>query len=365
MKTIYSIIEDKKHTKQQPGSFEWWYFDAISEDDRFHLVIIFYEGIPFSTKYIKAVETNKRSEDSLAVNHPGLSVSIYDHGKPIFYSLSEYAPGDCDFSEDEIVLQIGNNRLKGEIKEEKLEFRLFIHEELPCGDKIKGELRFSSEANFSREVKSSINLLNEAHQWYLVQPRAEVRGKISISTKSKVEQNIIFKGTGYHDHNLGSNSLHQMGKWYWGRFHFRNRTFVFYYFPDFFDEKKVGWIFNDHNEVLTSFDSVQVESLLRNPFLLASNRYLLFTSETDKQSKADIYLDRSIDSGPFYQRFIAKGVIRVSESEEFTSFGMAEFIKPERIKNRLFWPLIHMRYRYVNEKPHPVQRISALYRLTW
>ena len=80
--------------KSTPGSYEWWYFDAISADNQYSLAIIFYEGNPFSRRYMDAIE---RNENDRANAYPAISISIYKSGEPIFYSFEEVPRGDAVF----------------------------------------------------------------------------------------------------------------------------------------------------------------------------------------------------------------------------------------------------------------------------
>ena len=55
------LSSELPHKKEIPGSYEWWYFDAMSADKKWAIVIIFYEGNPFSPAYIKAQEEARSS----------------------------------------------------------------------------------------------------------------------------------------------------------------------------------------------------------------------------------------------------------------------------------------------------------------
>ena len=39
--------KDTKTSKPKPGSYEWWYFDAVDENSGLSLVVIFLMGILF------------------------------------------------------------------------------------------------------------------------------------------------------------------------------------------------------------------------------------------------------------------------------------------------------------------------------
>ncbi len=42
---------DRFFDRTSPGAHEWWYFDAISDDGRDALVIVWYAGLPFDPSY--------------------------------------------------------------------------------------------------------------------------------------------------------------------------------------------------------------------------------------------------------------------------------------------------------------------------
>ena len=46
-----SIASDVWHPKAKGEGFEWWYFDALSEDERDAVVIIFLDNFIFSPRY--------------------------------------------------------------------------------------------------------------------------------------------------------------------------------------------------------------------------------------------------------------------------------------------------------------------------
>ncbi|MDZ7682097.1 MAG: hypothetical protein U5J63_10410 [Fodinibius sp.] len=127
--------------RSSPGGYEWWYFDAISADDRYSVVIILYEGNPFSTRYNKGLLDG---EAPLPDEHPAISISIYEHNDPIYYSFTEFDAADCFFGEEEPSVTVGPHEMKSNLEAGHLRHTLQLDEQLPSGDGLQAELNFES-----------------------------------------------------------------------------------------------------------------------------------------------------------------------------------------------------------------------------
>lgn len=49
-------LDENPFPNKPSGGYEWWYFDALSEDRNWFFVIIFYQGNPFSPEYIRSIK---------------------------------------------------------------------------------------------------------------------------------------------------------------------------------------------------------------------------------------------------------------------------------------------------------------------
>lgn len=360
MKIQSNPRQDVRSRQRQPGSYEWWYFDAISDDGRYSFVVIFYEGNPFSTRY------NARLLDDaqpLPSEHPAVSISIYEQDEPIYYSFTEFEPADCSFGEQQPLVRIGNHQMKGEVGDEKLSYTITLNEELPSGDAVKAELTFESSATgklFDSEGKKS-----PGHLWNLVQPRAEVSGNLCIKAKNESRTKIRFEGTGYHDHNAGQEPMRdEFTDWYWGRFHFDYGTLVYYVMNRQKAKQHQAWLFDsDNSRIIERFEEIDLVDKGLTLFGLKSARKIGLQSE-----RAEIQVQQRslLDNGPFYQRYRSDAYLRwLDEDLVESATGISEYIYPNRIYARLFWPFVDMRIHYKAEKPHWVQRSKMLYRWTW
>lgn len=353
MNIISNYSKDTKTEKPISGSYEWWYFDAQSSDG-YKFVIIFYEGNPFSRRYIRAQENDSSSK---AEQFPAISISVYKGKKPIYYSFREVDFKSAEFSSELPKGAVEKNRFEGRSHQTRLEYVVSLDQTLSNGDSIKGNLTFSADQQSLPFFSSSENH-DESHEWNLVMPSCHVRGKIHIS--GYYEEEIDFKGLGYHDHNVGFEPLKEsFTEWYWGRYHLDNFTFVYYLMNLKESWEKRAWLIDKTGEVLRC-DNIKTEDYGLNLFGLRTARVIKAQA---KNSDLYLQLDKTLDSGPFYQRFGGRLLMKSGNAVK-ESRGISEYIKPERIYQKIYWPLVNMRIAYPG-KDHWVQKNPVLYRWTW
>ncbi len=367
MKILSSVNEDVRHKKPEPGGYEWWYFDAIDPSGIFRIVIIFYDGIPFSLDYIDACKKANSEKLALAENHPGISISVYENDKPIFYDLSEYPQEKCSFSSEETSVVIGNNKLHSLSEDDIVTYILELDEELPDGDHLKGTITFSGKMISGELAQETSYSIKDRHVWNLVSPKTKVSAEIELQTRIYEKKDILFTGNGYHDHNYGHIPMYDTFRdWYWARFHFEKYSLVIYAMNDE-KERHQAWLIEDKTgKVACTFTDIVFEDYAVNTFLLGFNRHIRISGNDKNNPDIQIFLNKKLDSGPFYVRFAADAILHLPELNKVEkSDGIAEYIYPSRMKWKIFWPLIRMRLRMVGRKPHPVQKSPGLYRWTW
>jgi len=364
--TIYSIQrlmqiisdsgKDVRSRKPSPGSYEWWYFDAASHDGTYSLVVIFYDGNPFSRRYADAL---KRGEKNLAKYYPAVSISVYKGSSPVFYSFEEVLPEEALFSAHKPEGFVKGNRFVKVESGDKLVYRLTLDQRLPGGDHLSAELTFTSQRhNFILAENQTDSGGNEKHSWNLVQPYADVEGLITVSGYSG--QKIKFSGRGYHDHNTGNEPMHRsFSEWYWGRIHFAGGTLAYYLMNENNVLNSKGWLFDESGNV-TLMDGITTDDIGLNKFGLHSARKI---EKKDGDIRFLIQKNEVVDDGPFYQRFLNRMVLQ-AEGRTIQGQGISEYIYPSRIHTKLFRPLVNMRIQYPG-RAHWVQKNPRLYRWTW
>lgn len=358
MQIISDLRRDVKSDKPIPGSYEWWYFDAISASGEYSIVVIFYEGNPFSRRYMDAV---RHGEKNVASCYPAISLSVYKNGDPLFYSFEEVLPEQAEFSEVKPAGSVKNNQFWSDSDEKRLIYCLKLNQILPGGDKLKGELTYSSD-RLNMKLNGTKPPGQEKHCWNLVQPCAEVSGCLTLSGYN--DHDIDFEGTGYHDHNIGHEPMRESFKeWYWGRVHFSDNTLVYYLMNEKNRMQSKAWVIGINGDVDLIEDGIELGDIGYNLFGLQSARKISRQSKKNREQEFLIQKSEIIDDGPFYQRFISK--VMLHDGKKIAQGrGINEYIFPSRIHSRLFRPLVNMRIQYPGEA-HWVQKNPRLYRWTW
>lgn len=342
--------------KKTPGAYEWWYFDAISDDGETEFVIIFYEGNPFSRRYIQSQQNGKAST---AEHFPAISISVYQNHKPVYYSFTEVDKRNATFARDVPEIEIGDHRLEVQRDQDLVIYCLKLNEVLPSGDFIEGTLKFKCE-----NLNGILDLDQTNHQWHVMAPYAKVSGDLTWSDSNGKPITMNFTGAGYHDHNVGSEPLKdQFDEWYWGRFHFEDKTLI-YYVTDEESQNEFGWLIGtDEQRIVQIFDSIALKDRHRTFFGLKTAKKIILGCD---EGEVMIQQSRLMDNGPFYQRFNSDAFLSIPVQNLVQNCtGITEYLYPARIYNRLYWPLTNMRIRYKKEPPHWVQRSKMLYRWTW
>jgi len=358
---------DIRTTKVTPGAYEWWYFDGISDDGVYSFVLIFYEGNPFSPRYMKRQRSARNGSNGYAGEHPAISISIYKNQDPIYYSFTEFDKSDCRFDEEEPSLKVGDHSMEGTVESGIIDYQISLKESLPSGDRLVGHLSFKSPEPSHPLFASGAGLVERGHSWNLVQPRAVVEGKLRIYARAESETVINFSGTGYHDHNTGKEPMkHEFRDWYWGRFHFERGTLIYYIMnrKDSHSRQEQGWLVTpDNGQIVQEFPTIQLQDMGWSKFGIRSARKIMLSNE---KAHVTIQQARLLDDGPFYQRFNSDSFINITGQDLMEAAqGISEYIRPDRIHWRAFWPILNMRIRYRNGRTHWVQRSKMLYRLTW
>src|SRR5215203_3027736 len=101
-----SVAADVWSPKPDAKAYEWWYFDALSDDGRDAVVIIFLDNFIFSPRY------NKNQVNPTKT--PAVAFTYYRDGKPVYRAINEFGDGDFSASETAPECRIGENFFKFE-----------------------------------------------------------------------------------------------------------------------------------------------------------------------------------------------------------------------------------------------------------
>lgn len=284
------------------GAHEWWYFDAIDAAANRAMTVIFFRGIPFS-----GVRQRHLADDADA--YPAVAFALTGATRCEAYLVNLHRTVAID--DDRLGIIIGANRasLRNGV------YTIAIDDELLDGRAVRASITFRTRGDSELADAAA----GAEHLWIPAAIDCDVEASIAIAG----EEPIVFRGRGYHDHNVGCAPLHEaVREWRWGRAHFRDHTIVFYE--------------SDRNELHGA--RIEDVELARNIYGAVYAKRLRVHAP---RGVYDVTQSRIIDNGPFYIRFLSR--FRAPDGEEVR--GFSEVLRPRALRWRWFWPLLDTRVR--------------------
>ncbi len=201
------------------NAYEWWYFDSVSDDGEWSLVVIFLLGSPFSP-YSRACELNQNANP---LQHNGVFVALHHRGRLLHYQYARYTPDQIAAREvgggSPMALQFGPNRWDG--LPDGRGFDIALNEENANRRRMVARIEFSDVAVGDSPVGKPLSVLSEpGHNWLpvIVGGRAHCRIELHSPAESREPETIVFRGSAYHDHNWGTLPFDStIRRWLWAR----------------------------------------------------------------------------------------------------------------------------------------------------
>jgi carotenoid 1,2-hydratase len=331
-----SVDDDVWHPSDAPGSYEWWYFDALADNGRDGVVVIFLDNFIFSPRY----NSHGRKKKTVKEHFPAIAFFYYRNGKAVYRSINELAPESFSASRSLPHCKIGENNFKLESLPYGTGFTVAIDGPLTNNRRVKADFEWLSiESNFMPQKTSP----EAGHKWNLVASRSDVTGKIVVTGKDSRETDVVnFRGTGYHDHNSDTRWMPvTVRQWQWGRAHFPNATVIFYRYAEVDSDVFMTKLFLITGGSMEKFDAEFVRGRKgRNKFGLGYPRS--FTLRAGDNIELTIEQNTAIDSSFFYLRFLSNARLRMGAFEGETA-AITEHLAPKALKYRWLDWLINMR----------------------
>lgn len=335
MKIISDLNDDVWH-KLGNSSYEWWYFDAIT-DNGYSFVVTFFYGLPFSPYYNEKIVQLEQGKDLAdPSNHVAFYFCLYENARPIAYILSEYTRKDFFASESKVDVKVGNNLLT---YDQEQGFLIKINDLALWGRKVEGEIAFKPE------FFPSINwpLKSSQHVWNCVSPRCQVHGELTITGLIK-KRKIALQAIGYHDHNYGIRPMHNdMKRWHWGRIHTKKQTAIYYIIENNNEPEAFLMVLSSNGEIVYCDQAIYQFKPKKD---LMGVEYFSQIKLNSKETNLIINIEKTykVDQGPFYLRFLASQKLEL-ETETVENIGFAEAFEPAKLFVKAYWPFIKMPIR--------------------
>jgi carotenoid 1,2-hydratase len=332
---ISSVGLDVHHPSKPKAGYEWWYFDAISDDGRDAVVIIFLENFVFSPRYNSAAQSRDISR-----RFPALAFFHYRDGKPIHRVINEYDESEFASSESTPSCRIGGNVFTVVAEKGGLKYIIDLDLTEKNARPFKAHYEFDV---FDRDVFGETPQRNHAaHEWNLVAPRCKVYGYSATSQGGSLSFRRDFRGIGYHDHNLDSRWLPDTVRtWDWGRVHLEDATVVFYDFTSS-DGGRVTKLFRTVNGVGRMTDcTVEEHGSKRDAFGLSYPRQVVYKG--DDGMTLTVSNSRPVDSSFFYLRFVNDVTVTTPSGKTVAGRALTERLVPHALRFRWLDWLVDMR----------------------
>lgn len=356
-----SIADDVRHPPSNPSAYEWWYFDALSDDASEAVVVIFLDNFIFSPHYNRQAQNSQlssrktpaakspESEDvgSRSQNQPlvpAVAFVYYRNGKPVYRAINELPPENFFADESVPHAEIGESNFKFESAPYGSGYSLSIKANLPRRRRLEARLEWLSLESDLLPANGNEFQATDAHRWNLVAPRSDVTGSIKVfDSRDKILDVRHFRGTGYHDHNLDSRWLPAtVNCWQWGRAHFPEETAIFYRYCELNCQTPLTKLLLVKNNELQIFDALYEES--KKSLSVFGLRFpKRITLRTENGIELQIEQQRAMDESFFYLRFLSEAELKPPAAETAQSFAITEHLAPRALKYRWLDWLVNMR----------------------
>lgn len=331
-----SLAADGWHDQDGEKSYEWWHFDALSDDGREALVITFTDNYVFSPRYA-APPGSGPDKVYPPKRFPAISLLYSVNGKSIFRLVSEYTARQFKANPASAQCTIGKSSFHLDTASYGSGYMISI--DIPIGplNRLQGAFEWLSIESDLRAPDEEEEGDHASNSWNIAAPRSDVTGHIEVvDRKGRSKRRFSFRGTGYHDHVAGSESFNDVIKSrQWGRAHFVDTTVIYRL------ENKHGsdaptaqfYLVRD-GKVHQREASFEEQLFRRDKFGIRYPRRLGFTTEDGMRLRVKPY--RVIASSFCEIRFLSEMTLMLRDGRPRRTIGFSEYIAPKNLKYRLF-----------------------------
>ena len=328
-----SLTTNRGRKESNPGAFERWHFDALSDDGREVLVITFHDNFALSPRY-NGIENGKGGNSPSTVrNVPAVSLTYSIDGKAVVRTVNEFRTDEAVTANDGGRLSIGASSFQIDTVSYGSGFVLRIDLLTARKRRIEAELEWLFiESNLSDDADETPD---SSALWKLVAPRSDVSGRISIIGRRGDSKRIVhFRGTGYHDHIRSDRSLAQtVGSRFWGHAHFVDSTAVFDHHET--EDTVCSKLFLIRDGKIHERKVPGTErSFTRDRHGLKLPERVSFLS--DDNMRLRVKPSSVIQSGPFATTILGEMTLMLRDGKPRKAVGIAEMIRPALTRSRLF-----------------------------
>ncbi len=332
MRLVLDPAEEAAHgewLRHTPGAYEWWYFDALSEDGDWALSCIWFLGNPFSPYYRAAA----LGQSTHPFEQNAVYFALYRYGKLHAYHFARFSESDAHAAESlPLCLRFGPNCLA---VTDPGRWQLDLADENANGRRLAARLTFTAPLLAAEAFQETS--LDSEHSWLPIAPFCRVSAFIELREPHNPGcEKINFTGTGYHDHNWGRLPFDAaIRDWYWARAALGGERSVILYHVQPHRGRPVSHLLLFEQGRLVQHDSqakVQLSWPILNGF---GTRYSSRLTVTSGDYEVRFRFTTRLDSAPFYIRALCSAEVQFGDLTD-SGQGIGEYLRPRLMS----WPLV-------------------------
>ncbi len=326
-----STSADTWHSTKPPKAYEWWYFDALSDDGNEAVVIVFLDNFIYSPRYNEGPGSTDGNEPR--ERFPAVSFTYFSGGKQVYRAVNEYQGPDFFASETDPRCIIGGSGFHFESAPYGSGFNVSVNLPLSRGRQLHAEFEWLSIETDLLQAEAGQH--EKTHSWNMVAARSDVSGKIKVhGPRGKVKDVRTFRGTGYHDHNLDNRWLaNTVREWHWGRAHFADLTAIFCRFSEIGEAEPRTSLLLVRDGVLRSIPAAfEEQGYIRDKFGIRYPTRVKLVGDGSEEFEA--HPIKIIDSSFYHLRFLSTVTLKLPGEPIHSTAGITEFIAPRALKYR-------------------------------
>ncbi|MEP6945777.1 MAG: hypothetical protein ABJA02_07665 [Acidobacteriota bacterium] len=331
-----SVADDVWHDQKAQKAYEWWHFDALSDDGTEAVAITFTDNNVFSTQYAHPFVTKEpipSARQSSSDRSPAVSFLYWADGRTSVKSVDQYSASDFEASRERPECRIGENSFRTHSAEYGIGYVVEIDLPLMNGGRVAASFEWLS---VDADLTSSSGTAGHSLGWNLVAARSDVSGRIDVfGADGRSTKTAHFRGTGYHDHIRGTEAIYEDVTFrQWGRAHFVDITAV-YCIRKGRDNEPL-----DAKLVLTQDREITVYPVEFHPRQNHRDKFgIKYPMQIDLDTGGGAHLGvtviKPIDSTFYNVRFLSEMKLETSDGKTRTAAALTAILSPANMRYRL------------------------------
>lgn len=359
---ILSDSEDRFHNLTTPGSYEWTYFDGLSEDAEWAFVAIWFRGCPMSPYYTAAIDRYLRNPGTpppRPEEYCAFNFSLYHRGRSVFHTLEELPAGCFSTVPGTADARLGTNAVRGETSRNRpASYMLYIDAKSTLGSsRVVGDIEITARGQdlggLGEDYREPIDTSHDdgsrdAHFWVPAALDTTFTARLDLWRLARSTQKARFHGRAYHDRNFGTGPLHHLhADWHWGRVHSGRHAFVYFAVPP--DDRGTSpfrhLLLLDEGRLVRHAADFELSESPRKSHWAGLSHAKEIHGKSGAGLDVNVAARRRLDSGPFYHRFLSDIHVTGDAMSSINAPGITEFLRPTRLGVAAFRPFVKFRVR--------------------